>query len=427
MQNRARAGVGALRERLVRAFFANFFRLLLLAVGISEWVIAARFWPALRHLPAAAHVAGPLMIYGLNRQLALRTQRQRRDRAPVGGMPRLYYAVSFTCLFCVIFLLLNSAVWMTAKVLLGALTAHARTVHHHDVRIYSELDAGFRWLANAGIAVISVAFAYGYSIGQMRLRVRHFTLPLHQCPPSWDGLRIVQLSDIHIGQNLERDQLARFVERANALDPDIACITGDIADSPSADLEQFLPVLAGLQARYGVFAILGNHDHYAGADEVEAALRRLTPFTVLRDQQTTVNIDGSRLHIIGLDDYGEDWARGQKAVPYLEAAVASAPSGEPILLLSHRPDIFRQAAAHGVMLTLAGHTHGGQIGIPWFDGRIRNVAEFMTEFDRGLFERNGRYLYVNCGLGVTGQRIRLNTPREILVIEARTTSLAAAA
>ena len=68
-------------------------------------------------------------------------------------------------------------------------------------------------------------------------------------------------------------------------------------------------------------------------------------------------------------------------------------------------------------LTLSGHTHGGQLGIPWLHGRVRNLAEFITPFDRGLFERDGAYLYVNCGLGVTGQRIRLSTPREITLIE----------
>jgi len=417
MHSRITATLGPLWKRVVGAFFAHFFRCLLLAVSISQWVVLGYLWPAVRHLPIAAQVAGPLFIYAVNHALALRTQRQRRDRAPVGGMPRLYYAVSCTCLFCVIFVLFNNALWLTAKVLLGALAAQAGTVQAHHMRIYSELDSVFEWLANAGMASIAVAFAYGYTIGQRRLRVRQFTLPLRNCPPAWSGLRIVQISDIHIGQNIDRIQLAGFVQRANDLHPDILCITGDIADSPSADLENFLPILAGLRARYGVYAILGNHDHYAGADEVEAALRRLTSFTVLRDQHTTVEVNGHCLRIIGLDDYGEDWARGRKLIPYLEAAMAAAPEAEPVLLLSHRPDVFARAAEHGVALTLAGHTHGGQIGIPWFGGRVRNVAEFMTEFDRGLFERNGSYLYVNCGLGVTGQRIRLNTPREIAVMQ----------
>jgi predicted MPP superfamily phosphohydrolase len=414
--------------QVARAFFSNFFRLLLLAVSISQWVMLARLVPRpVGSLPLAGHVAGAMAIYLINRQLAIRTQRHRRDRNPVGTMPRLYYAIAFTCLVCVLFLLLSDALWMTAKVFLGAIAVEARTIHHTPLRFASELDTVFRWLANAGVVGISVAFAYGYTVGQRRLRVRHLHLPLRNYPPSWEGLRIAHLSDIHIGQNIERAQLERFVERVNALRPDLICITGDIADSHATDLENFLPLLARLRATYGVIAVLGNHDHYAGADDVEAALQRLTPFTVLRDEQAVIDVRGQRLHVIGLDDHGRDWARGKTAIPYLSRALARVPVSAPVLLLSHRPDVFPQAAERGIALTLAGHTHGGQIGVPWFDGRIRNLAEFITDFDRGLFERSGSYLYVNCGLGVTGQRIRLNTPREIVVIDVQRTAAAALA
>ncbi|MFI5399327.1 MAG: metallophosphoesterase [Candidatus Binatia bacterium] len=421
------AALQRLWAHVVRTFFANFFRLLLLAVSISQWVVLARLSRTIGSLPLAAQITGPLLIFGINRRLAKRTRQQRRDHGPVGGMPRLYYAVAFTCLFCVLFLLLTDAMWMSAKILLGAIAVEARTTHHAGLRIDSELGSAFHWLANAGMMAIGVAFAYGYTVGQLRLRVRRFTLPLRHYPPSWNGLRIAQISDIHIGQNIDRAQLEGFVARVNSLEPDLICITGDIADSPTADLDSFLPVLARLHATYGVFAILGNHDHYAGADHVEAALRQLTPFTVLRDQKTTIEVKGRLLHVVGLDDHGRDWARGKTTVPRLDAVLATVPADEPVLLLSHRPDVFPQAAARGVALTLAGHTHGGQIGVPWFDGRIRNLAEFITDFDRGLYERTASYLYVNCGLGVTGQRIRLNTPREILIIEVHSAAAALAA
>jgi len=205
---------------------------------------------------------------------------------------------------------------------------------------------------------------------------------------------------------------------------DLVCITGDIVDGPGADLPRFFPVLAGLQATHGVFAILGNHDHYAGAERVAAALRQLTPFTVLRDARIPIAVGGECLHIVGLDDRGRDWGRGVQAVQYLDAVLPTIPEDEPVLLLCHRPDVFRQAAAAGVGLMLSGHTHGGQIAFPWFNGRTRNLAQFITQYDRGLYEQDGTYLYVNCGLGVTGQRIRLCTPREITVLELRSTAQA---
>ena len=163
-----------------------------------------------------------MAIYLFNRQLAIRTRRRRHDRNPVGTMPRLYYAIAFTCLVCVLFLLLTDALWITAKVFLGAIAVEARSIHHTHPRFDSELDTMFRWLANAGMVGIALSLAYGYTIGQRRLRVRQLHLPLRYCPPAWEGLRILQLSDIHIGQNLEQAQLERFVTGANALDPTLS-------------------------------------------------------------------------------------------------------------------------------------------------------------------------------------------------------------
>jgi predicted MPP superfamily phosphohydrolase len=405
-----------IRARFTQWFFSHFFRLLLVAVSVSEWGVlwwlVAAWVPA---LPWVAHLAGPAAIYGANRLLATRTQQRRQDRNPAGAMPRLYYAVAFTCLFCFGFLVLTGALWMAAKVLAGTLAVEARASQATLV-IHSGLDTGFRWLANAGMALIALVFGYGYTVGQARLRVTRLHLPLRHAAPALHGLRIAQISDLHIGENIGRAQLERFVARVNTLEPHLICITGDISNGPAADLEGLLPVLARLRARHGVFVILGNHDHYAGADRVEATLRRLTPFTVLRDQHTAIKVEGAPLHVVGLDDRGRDWARGVPAVTYVATALAAIPRDEPVLLLCHRPDIFAQAAEEGVALTLSGHTHGGQIGVPWLQGRVRNLAEFITRFDRGLFERDGSYLYVNSGLGVTGQRIRLCTPREITLI-----------
>jgi hypothetical protein len=407
---------GAVRPlwaRFVRWFFANFFQLLIAAVSLSQWGVLwwlagprqGAIWPI--------HVAGPSAIYAINRQLIVRPRRLGVER-----LPRLYYAVAFTCLFCGAFLLLNGVVWTTAKLFLGALTVEALGTTAHQGAA-SSLDSTFRWLARLGVGGIMFSFAYGYSIGQLRLRITRLPLRLRHFGSTLDGLRIAQVSDIHIGLNLDAAQLERFVARLSSLQPDLICITGDIADSANADLASFLPILGRLQAPHGVFAILGNHDHYAGADRVVEALRRHTHFTILRDEVASIEIRGQRVHVIGLDDRGRDWARGLPAVPQLTELLATLPSDEPKLLLCHRPDVFEQAAAADIALTLSGHTHGGQLALPWFGGRYRNLAEFITAFDRGLYERDGCFLYVNCGLGVTGQRIRLCTPREISVVEVR--------
>lgn len=186
----------------------------------------------------------------------------------------------------------------------------------------------------------------------------------------------------------------------------------------------FFRLLADLTAPYGVFACLGNHDHYAGAQAVKSGLAQYTPIRVLQDQLFSLHNQAAPLHLIGLDDRGRDWARGLEALPLLAELQAHIPNGEPCILLSHRPDLFPQAARHGIALTLSGHTHGGQFALPGWQGRF-NLARFITNFSRGLYKQRGVYLYVNRGIGVAGQRIRIFTPREIALITCESTPGAA--
>jgi predicted MPP superfamily phosphohydrolase len=416
--HRSKGVLHRLRLRLVALFFANFFRLLLVTISLAQAVMLWWLWPAVADAGIMGYLLVPVGMYGANRGLMRWTADRRRRGQGVGPLPRLYYAGALTCLFCVSYLVVLAVLWAPVRVFLEALAVQARPTHLGPAAAPG-MNPVFQWLADVGMAGIAVAFTYGYTIGQRRLRITRLELPLRALAPALDGLRIVQISDIHLGDNLGTHELERFVARVNALQPDLICITGDIVDSPYTDVDALLPRLARLRAAHGVVAILGNHDHYAGAERVEAKLQQLTAFTILRDAYTSISVGGARLHIVGLDDRGRDWARGVPAVAYLGKVLPMLPGDEPVLVLCHRPDIFPQAAAGGVALTLSGHTHGGQLGLPWFDGRVRNLAEFITPFDRGLFERDGSFLYVNCGLGVTGQRVRLCTPREITLIEAR--------
>jgi len=397
------------RAAAVRVFFQLFFRLLIGAASAAQWAVVA--WVAV--VGFGVSIAWPLhalavaALYLVNRYLT-------RSRAPRGGAAlRVYTATAFISLFCAVFLLAAWVVSGLADGLLGALAAQAVGPAGQGA-VETGVDGAFRGIGTLGIAAIVVVMGYGYLVGQHELRVTRTAVPVSGLG---GPLRLAQISDIHIGQNLSRAQLEHFVAAVNATEPDLICITGDIADSPLADLDTFFPLLARLEARHGVFAILGNHDHHAGAERVTAALRRCTPFTVLRDDAVTLTHAGGRLHVIGLDDRGRDWARGLQTDACLEQLLADAPAGVPRLVLSHRPDTFPQAAGGAVALMLSGHTHGGQLAVPWFGGRRRNLAELITRFDRGLYRHGDAHLYVNTGLGVTGQRIRLWTPREISVFE----------
>ncbi len=402
------------RDRVEKWFFAHFFSLLLLALSVAQagvvwWV--ARAWMALG-VPALALLS--VATFAFNRWWIRR--RPSWQRAPVDRLPRLYNAAVFTCLFCGLWLLANHAGWTVARYAHQALASEARGAggSGHSAPWW---PAGPRTTGWMGLFMVVGLFGWGYTFGQRALTVRRLTVRIPRLPAALHGLRVVQLSDIHVGTNMTPQQLAHFVDRANALAPDLICITGDIADHAGSDLELYFPILARLRARLGVVAILGNHDHYAGAQRVSAALARHTLFHVLRDQVLELRVGAGRLWVLGLDDRGRDWARGLPAVPQLAAMVREIPSGDPKILLAHRPDVFPQAAELGIELVLSGHTHGGQLALPGLRGRPLSLARFITRYDRGLFREGGSTLYVNCGLGVTGQRIRLFTPREITVLE----------
>ena len=398
-----------LRASAARLFYRHFFRLLLVAASAAQWTVVV--WVLhvgfASSLPWWGHVAAIGALYAGNRTLT-------RSRARRGGrLFRVYTATALVAIFCSAFLLATAIVFTVAHGVLGALSAQALS-EVGQATLGADLIDAFHWVASLGMVAIALTMGYGYTFGQRELRVTRVPVPI---PGLARPLRVAQISDIHVGQNLSVAQLESFVERVNAAAPDLICITGDIADSPLADYATFFPILGRLRARTAVCAILGNHDHAAGAEDVVAALRRFTSFHVLRDGALSLDVAGAGLHLIGLDDRGRDWARGVQSDARLAELLEAAPRDVPVLLLAHRPDIFRQAATAGVPLTLSGHTHGGQLAIPWIGGRRRNLAEFVTPFDRGLYRFANSTLYVNAGLGVTGQRIRLFTPREITLLE----------
>jgi uncharacterized protein len=389
------AGLG---EAAKRAFFRSFFRLLLVFVAVAEWASLAWLLRMVQvRPPLALHLVAPLAIWELNRRIIVRASPGGRRALPV----RLYVAFAFTSIFCALFLGLAAV---------GALAGAAVTTCL-PADIAAGMSTTYVGFMNVGFATVAGLLLYGHVLGPRELSITRLRVPVRDLPPALVNLRIVHLSDLHVGQHLGLDELAEHVRRVNALEPDVVCITGDLVDRAATCAGAF-PVLAGLRARHGIFVTLGNHDVYAGADIVTAALRALTPFTVLRNAVARVGIGGATLALVGVDDLGRDWARGVPEHPALPPLVAALEPGIPFVVLSHRPDCFPQAARLGASIMLSGHTHGGQLALPpW------NLARFISRFDRGLYRERDATLYVNRGLGFTGQKVRLFTPREIACLE----------
>jgi hypothetical protein len=378
----------------------------LVVIAICEAVVAVRIASRLGitvpPLGWGLVIAG---FYAVNVVLAPRARAEARQPLVAG-----YAAVAFTALFGGMFVALAELGW--------TIMAFATPPAMRLAAVIPSLDAAvwrpwFELGVDVGLASIAALFLFGYTAGRRALDVSVQRVAIAGLAPSLAGFRIVHVSDLHMGKFLRRDELAEHVGRINALDPDLICITGDLVDRAATCADAF-PVLAGLTARHGVVVTLGNHDVAAGAEAVTAALRRLTPFTVLRNACVEVERDGARIAIVGLDDLGRDWARGVLEHPALPPLARNVSAGAPLVVLTHRPDCFEQAAALGATLVLAGHTHGGQIGVPsWFGGRVRNPAEAITSYDRGVFRSGTATLVVSNGLGFTGQPVRLFTPRQI--------------
>jgi uncharacterized protein len=242
-------------------------------------------------------------------------------------------------------------------------------------------------------------------------RLVRVAVPVPKLPSAVAGLRILQISDLHIGATLDRRFLERVVARINEQNPDVVAITGDLVDGSVASLADHVSPLRSLRARYGVYFVPGNHDHYAG---LEPWLVHLTGLgiRVLRNDSVVVGEGDGAFVIAGVDD--PTGRRTGNGGPDLSAALAGRPAGLPVILLAHQPGEFDEAAGAGVALQLSGHTHGGQIFPFSF------IVSLFQRYMAGLYRRGDSHLYVSRGTGFWGPPLRLGAPSEITELQLAT-------
>jgi len=267
------------------------------------------------------------------------------------------------------------------------------------------LGTAFGVLATAPI----VASAYGATYGREEKEVTDLTLAFPHLPPELDGLRVVHLSDLHLGPFLDAAALQEDLARVAALRPHLVVVTGDFLSTAVHDLRGFREAMAAVRPPLGVYGCLGNHEYFTG--DLTRVIRTLAEagVTVLANQAVRLRIGPCRLGLAGVEDL-------RMGTPDLEAALREAPPFT--ILLSHRPEIFPAAAARGIPLILSGHYHGGQVALR-LGGLSLSAAHLATPYPEGLFIQSQSYLYVNRGLGTTGTPVRLNAPPEITRITLR--------
>ncbi|HLW75925.1 MAG TPA: metallophosphoesterase, partial [Bryobacteraceae bacterium] len=264
-------------------------------------------------------------------------------------------------------------------------------------------------IRTAAIAAPAGALGYGVLIDRTRIEMHEQTIPIAGLDPELDGLRLVQLSDIHLSPFLSVRELERAVAMANETRAHLALVTGDLISMRGDPLDACLDRLKGLRAEAGIFGCLGNHEVYAGVEDYVAEQGARLGIRFLRGACERLRFGNATINLAGVD-YQPMHSQ------YLVGAERMIRQDSVNVLLSHNPDVFPVAARQGWEVTIAGHTHGGQVNVEilrhdW------NIARFFTPYTKGLYREAGSSIYVSRGIGTIGMPLRLGSVPEVALLK----------
>lgn len=272
------------------------------------------------------------------------------------------------------------------------------------------------------LGIIIVFFIAGY-LGSRGLVVRHIDADVPGLALEFDGLRIAQLSDLHVGPQTSRRFLERVVATTRSLSPDLIAVTGDLIDDRAEDVAIYVRMLKSLSAPLGVFMIAGNHDVYAGWDAVESGLRAAGLGTVLVNEAHVIRRGTESIAIVGTGDPAGRQRGSARAAPDIERALSHVPRNATTIAFAHNPALWPALAARGVALTLSGHTHWGQFAFPnlgW------SLASPFLQYAMGAYVDRDSLLYISPGTGYFGIPFRLGARPEVTLVTLRRADTAAA-
>jgi predicted MPP superfamily phosphohydrolase len=293
--------------------------------------------------------------------------------------------------------------------------------------IFSRMKKALKWIGiviGSLLLLAALFLSYAYFIEPRQFVVVREELTVPNLSPNLNGLRVVTIADIHTGSNYAPPERIRYVvEQANAQDPDIIVLLGDYVSEAKWDrdarskpegtdrtelkvpVDEIAASLQGLNAKYGVFAIIGNHDWYHNEQNIHAKLESIAGINVLQNEVAEVSINGEMLRIWGIEDLYRN-----RTVP-LEPYEAITDK-QNIIALTHNPDSLLQTPS-GIALMLSGHTHGGQLNWPIFGPKaVFNDPRFMD----GHAVVDGKHVYVSSGVGTSVIPLRFRVPPEINVL-----------
>jgi predicted MPP superfamily phosphohydrolase len=306
----------------------------------------------------------------------------------------------------------------------------------------------FRTASAVAGAAPFLSAVYGFAAERLNYQVRRVEIPVANLPSGLEGMKIVQISDIHLSGYMNRSDVRRAVEMANELAADLAVVTGDFITGASDPLADCIDEIKRLRSPLGVWGCNGNHEIYARAEDAAQSLFAAAGMKLLRYENTQLTFRGAQFNLLGVDYQRERSYNGHR-VQMLADLAPLVRRDMPNILLSHNPNSFNRAAELGIELLLAGHTHGGQIQVEILDHRL-SPARFITDYIAGTYYRplampasdkralRGAdnlasneipvsshaqpplsVLYVNRGLGTVGAPVRLGVPPEITLLTLR--------
>ena len=263
---------------------------------------------------------------------------------------------------------------------------------------------GNQWV----FAIAAMSFVVGMLNAFFGLRTRKSEIMLEKLPSALDGLRIVQISDVHTGPMIRERALRRIAKKVMDARPDLIVFTGDAVDGGVPDLGPLMRPLAELEARFGKFYVPGNHEYYWGVTPWLDWFTR-AGYRVLLNRHEIIRVGDSKLLIAGVADPAAEMMKEE--LPNLSRALAGAPEDAyPRILLAHQPGIAREAEKQGFHLQISGHTHGGQF-FPW-----TLAVGLVHEFPQGLMKLAKMWIYVSRGTGYWGPPVRLGATPEVSLL-----------
>ena len=271
-----------------------------------------------------------------------------------------------------------------------------------------------RWMVAAAAAIYALGVIAGW-VGSRWLHVRRLRATFPDLPVALEGMRIVQLSDLHIGPQTSRHFLNRVRTAVASAGGDLIAVTGDLVDDHALDSAHYASALGELAAPLGVYVVPGNHDVYANWPAVRAELERL-PVTILVNESRMVQRGEGRFAVAGTGDPAGRWIATSHAGPDIDAALRAVPPGAFTIALAHNPSLWPALADRGVDLTLSGHTHWGQLALPAFQW---SLAGLFLDHAMGVVTRDASLLYIHPGTGFWGIPFRIGARPEVTIIELR--------